>query len=228
MKGKPINQSFKLLLDDLRNRIQDLAMSPGGVMFWRGQLGNVFHRNSNWTDFCGKVLDSKDSLEIFGDLFHMFFFYAFKSRSKSAGSLAVGACLSLLLDIGLISDFGSLKICHAQHFWPTEKVAKKKKNIRKRVPKMASLTSQSPHFLASFHRQGEWVCAQASKDVGTANWVCVEHRPVGAVTKWKPTDFPQLTGLDYRVFLDPGLNWDPFQGESKKLQMYGNFERFPL
>ena len=97
---------------------------------------------------------------------------------------------------------------------------------------MASLTS--PHnrlkFLASFHRQGEWVCAQASKDVGTANWVCVEHRPVGAVTKWKPTDFPQLTGLDYRFFFaTPALIGTLFfKGNQQKLQMYGNFERFPL
>lgn len=172
MKGKPINQSFKLLLwtfffrhdpfffqpcgpchewlhdhvDDLRNRIQDLAMSPGGVMFWRGQLGNVFHRNSNWTDFCGKVLDSKDSLEIFGDLFHMFFcFYAFKSRSKSAGSLAVGACLSLLLDIGLISDFGRLKICHTL-LTNRKSCEKKKTSEKKRVPKNGQphLTIASP------------------------------------------------------------------------------------
>ena len=199
-------------------------MSPGGVMFWRGQLGNVFHRNSNWTDFCGKVLDSKDSLEIFGDLFHMFFF--FTALNLEVNLLGAASCLSMLEPASWFLDsYRIVGVWKLPHTFDQPKKLRKKKTHQKKneSPKMASLTS--PHnrhnrlkFLASFHRQGEWVCAQASKDVGTANWVCVEHRPVGAVTKliahWFPTlDRPWLSGF----FCDPGLNWDPFfQGESTK------------
>lgn len=107
--------------------------------------------------------------------------------------------------IGRVNILGRSSVVHPLLCWMTEGFVCQVELCSGEAAKCYSVFGPYQHCSSGYTSlrcghlhmpQGEWVCAQASKDAETANWVCVEHRHLAAFRKMSSTEsFHDLAAL---------------------------------